>query len=118
MLITLVGISTAVYRIYGSSSRGPPLASSPMLRPSRDSTSARPRHRQAGAYMACADTGPHAPLCIGSWGSCNLTVLQYLHCVWCDPSAPLPLSGAFIVKGGKATQWKFAIGIPRQYLLA
>ena len=55
-----------------------------------------------GGRAWCADTGPHAPLCrdLG------------------QPVRPLPLSGAFIVKGGKATQWKFAIGIPRQHLLA
>ena len=53
--------------------------------------------------MVCADTGPHALLCIGNWGNCNLAVLRYRHCVWCDPSALLPLSGPFIMVGGKTT---------------
>ena len=28
------------------------------------------------------------------------------------------LSGAFVVRGGKAAQWKFSIGISREHLLA
>ena len=50
--------------------------------------------------MVCADTGPHAPRCMGAratiWWHCDT------YCVWCGPSAPLPLSAAFIVKSGKS----------------
>jgi|SwirhirootsSR3_FD_contig_71_5102169_length_870_multi_2_in_0_out_0_2 hypothetical protein len=28
--------------------------------------------------MVCADTGPHAPLCIGIWDNRDLVALQYL----------------------------------------
>ena len=73
---------TAGGRICGNSSRAPQSASSPMPRPSRGSTSVRPRHRRAGACTACADTGPHTPLCAGIWDDRNPATPRYLHRVW------------------------------------
>jgi len=50
--------------------------------------------------MVCVDTGPHAPLCVGSWGNRSAATLRYLYCVvW-------PKNSATTVRGLHREKWE------------
>ena len=50
--------------------------------------------------MVCVDTGPHAPLCAGIWGSRSAATLRYLYCVvW-------PKRSATTVRGFHRERWE------------